>query len=155
MASAAILLPLSPLHSPRGPDLTPTDITFGDARLNTGREIHFDSGIRNLGNQGTPAFNVKWSVNEQDVGAYGSHSGVPEGATVPNGNSQFDWTFTKPGIYTVTFNVDVDDHVKEVNEGNNSRSLKIKVADIAGVLPHGYTEDGTVFLAERLLGQNS
>jgi surface-anchored protein len=97
--------------------------------LNTGRLIHFDSAIRNLGNQGTPAFNVKWLVNEQEVGAYGSHSGIPESETVRDGNSQFDWTFTEPGTYTITFKVDVDDHVKETDEENNSRSVKVRIAE--------------------------
>jgi subtilase family serine protease len=44
-----------------------------------------------------------------------------------DGNSQFDWTFDVPGRHTVTFAVDVDNHVAESDENNNSHSLALTV----------------------------
>jgi pimeloyl-ACP methyl ester carboxylesterase len=153
MASAALLLPLSPVNTPTRPDLIPTDITFGNASLITGRQVHFDSGISNLGNQGTSAFNVKWFVNGQEVGAYGGHSGVPAKKTVLEGNSQFDRTFNTPGTYTITFKVDVDGHVTESNENNNSRSVKIRVVgNSAEPQPQKCTQ--IVFIGLRGSGEN-
>ncbi|WP_257004507.1 cutinase family protein [Streptomyces sp. SA15] len=135
MTAAAILLPLHPAHSTTGSDLSPTDIVLDSADLKVGRKVHFDSGIKNLEDQDTPAFNIKWFVNGEEVDAYGSHAGVPARKTVLNGNSQFDWTFTQPGTYTITFEVDVDNHVAETDETNNSRSIKIKVAGATSESP--------------------
>jgi hypothetical protein len=44
-----------------------------------------------------------------------------------DGNSQFDWTFDVPGRHTVTVAVDVDNHVAESDENNNSHSLALTV----------------------------
>jgi hypothetical protein len=119
------------------PDLTPTPITVNDTNhpgsgppLQIGSTVHFDSGIANLGDTGTQVFNVKWLVDGQDVTppAYGSHAGIPAHTTVPNGNSQFDWIPTTPGAHTITFIVDVDNHVAESNESNNVTSVKVTAA---------------------------
>lgn len=153
MTSATLLLSLGSARSATGPDLAPTDITFTNATLTNGRQIHFDSSVRNLGNQGTPTFNIKWLVNGQEIGAYGSHTGVPARTTVGNGNSQLDWTFTEPGPYTVTFKVDVDSHVTESNENNNSRSVKISVSE-AATGPQSKKCTQIVFIGLRGSGEN-
>lgn len=115
-----LLTPASAPPGPLGPNLSPTAITFPPSDLVTGRRIHFDSGITNSGDTGTSVFNVRWLVDSQDVGAYGSHAGVPAGTTVLDGNSQLDWTFTTPGAHSVTFLVDVDSAVAEQNEADNA-----------------------------------
>jgi hypothetical protein len=67
-------------------------------------------------------------VDSQDVGAHGSHAGVPAKSTVMDGNSQFTWTFDSPGTYKMTFAVDVDDHVPcEANESDNGRYKTVQV----------------------------
>jgi subtilase family serine protease len=75
---------------------------------------------------GTGVFNIKWLVDGEEVGAYGSHDGVPSNSSQLNGNSQFDWTFGDPGsFHTVTFIVDADNHVAELNENNNRISRTV------------------------------
>ena len=73
-------------------------------------------------------FNIKWFVDGREVGAYGGHSGVPAGQTLLNGNSQFTWSFNAAGSHTVTFTVDVDNHVQESNEQDNSRTVTVQVS---------------------------
>lgn len=51
---------------------------------------------------------------------------------VRDGNSQFDWTFDKPGTYEVTFVVDADNHVDESDESNNSTSVAVVLAGPLG-----------------------
>ena len=108
------------------PDLTPTAILYNPANLVAGATVFFDSGIQNSGAQGTVVFNIRWFVDNVSLG-YGSHAGVPANSTVLDGNSQFSWVATA-GIHTITFAVDVDNHVVESDESNNSRSVTITVA---------------------------
>jgi surface antigen len=112
-------------------DLTPTAITFDSATPETGTNVHFDSGLQNLGDASTDVFNIKWFVDGQEVGAYGSHAGVAANTTVLDGNSQFEWTFTRPGTHAVTFAVDVDGHVAESDEANNSETVQVEIASPA------------------------
>jgi subtilase family serine protease len=107
-------------------DLSPTRIT-ADLPVVVGETVHFDSGIRNRGDGGTGAFNIKWLVDGQEVGAYGSHEGLRGHSTKRTGNSQFDWTFYDRGRHVVTFIVDVDNHVRESDEWNNARSFTVRV----------------------------
>lgn len=110
-----------------GPDLRPTGIKYDAFTIRPGNTVHFDAGVRNNGQKDARPFNVRWLVNGKDVGAYGSHAGIPGGTTVLNGNSQFDWTPKKAGKYSVTFIVDADNHVAETNETNNSENVKLTV----------------------------
>jgi pimeloyl-ACP methyl ester carboxylesterase len=128
----AVLLPAAPTLAAAGPDLQTTAITYQPTKPVAGAQVHFDSGVQNAGDVGTGVFNIKWYVNGAEVGAYGSHAGVPAKTVVMNGNSQFDWTFAAPGHYTVTFKVDVDGHVAESNENNNSRTIALDVAAAGG-----------------------
>jgi surface-anchored protein len=107
-------------------DLEPTAITYRQP-VRAGRPVHFDSGVRNRGATDSPVFNIKWYVDGREVGAYGSHAGVSKNTVVLNGNSQFDWTFTRPGRHTVTFRVDADNHVVESDEANNTRAVRVVV----------------------------
>jgi hypothetical protein len=113
--------------SSRLANLKPTGITYNASKAIAGDTIYFDSGIRNVGKADTGVFNIKWFVDGRNVNAYGSHSGVPSGKTVMDGNSQFQWTFKNPGSHSVTFIVDVDNHIHESNEKDNSKTIKLSV----------------------------
>jgi hypothetical protein len=112
---------------PGTPNLQPTGITFDTATALVGSTIFFDSGVRNTGDVDTGVFNIKWFVDGQEVGAYGSHAGVPAGQTVMDGNSQFSWPFNSHGLHSVTFAVDVDHHVLESKEGDNLTTTYVVV----------------------------
>lgn len=105
-------------------DLAPTDIYY-DKDAKVGTKVHFDAGVVNSGDGPAGTFNVKWYVDGREVGAYGSHDGMERRSQKRDGNSQFDWMFEKAGTYTVTFAVDVDDHVKEADESNNSSDVTV------------------------------
>lgn len=125
--SAARSAPVDPgITVSQGADLKPTNIRFDRSSVVVGRSVLLDSGVRNVGEQGTDVFNIKWFVDGQQV-AYGSHGGVPGNTQVLDGNSQIDYTFANPGSHRVTFIVDVDNNVAESRENNNSRTVKVKV----------------------------
>lgn len=52
---------------------------------------------------------------------------MPAKSTVMDGNSQFSYAFREPGSHQVTFTGDVDNHVAESNERNNSQSVPVKI----------------------------
>ena len=112
------------------PNLQPTEIIFDPSTAIVGGTVFFDSGVQNTGAVDSDVFAIKWFVNNQEVGAYGGHAGVPAGQTVLDGNSQFSWTFDSPGTYSVTFTVDVDNHVEESNEEDNSTTIDVIVAQL-------------------------
>lgn len=101
------------------PDLAPTTLRFNAALVQVGAAVTFDSGVRNLGSADSPAFNVRWLVDGQEV-ALGSHAPVSAQTTVLDGNSQFTWT-VQAGRHTIAFEVDGPGpgRVDESNEGNN------------------------------------
>jgi hypothetical protein len=119
--------PPPPPVQPSAPDLVPTGITYNHSDLTAGTRIHFDSGVRNVGDAGTGNFNIKWLVDGREVGAYGGHDGVPARATVMDGNSQFDWTFDSPGSHRVTFVVDADSFVADSDRANNSTTTTVTI----------------------------
>jgi hypothetical protein len=108
-------------------DLQPTAIMFNRTGIAVGKSVHFDSGVRNTGSAGTGVFNIKWLVDGHEVGAHGSHAGVPARSVVLTGNSQFDGKFDSAGRHEVTFIVDADNHVAESNEGNNKIVIAVDV----------------------------
>jgi len=111
-----------------GPDLSVTWIKIVNKPVVAGQEVHFDAGVQNTGGEGTGVFNIKWLVDGQEVGAYGSHEGVPAGSSKLDGNSQFYYTFGDPGSrHNVTFIVDVDNQVAEIAERNNSYNYSFSV----------------------------
>ena len=107
------------------PDLQPTAITRSVTTLYPGTSVTFDSGVRNAGATGTGNFNVKWFVDNVQVG-YGGHTGVPGNTTVLNGNSAFSWRATA-GTHTIRFTVDADNYVAETSESNNSTQVTVYV----------------------------
>ena len=111
-----------------GPDLSVTWIKIVNQPVVAGQQANFDAGVQNTGGEGTGVFNIKWLVDGQEVGAYGSHEGVPAGSSKLDGNSQFSWTFGDPGSrHNVTFIVDVDNHVAEIAESNNNYNFSFLV----------------------------
>jgi len=108
------------------PDLVPTEIIYDTSELHIGQEIYFDSSIRNDGNVDSTEFNINWFVNDVSKG-YGGHQGVLAGSEDSTYNSQFYWTPTGPGTYTIEFAVDCDDFIAESNEENNSAFITIIV----------------------------
>jgi hypothetical protein len=115
-----------------GADLEPTAITYEVPVVQAGQRVYFDSGVENQAVVDSGVFSIKWLVDGQEVGAYGGHDGVPAKSTVMDGNSQFTWTFDSPGTYTLTFAVDVDDHVQcEANESDNVRYKTVQVQQAA------------------------
>ena len=69
------------------PDIAPTAIRYDQQKTQVNTKIYFDSGIVNNGGADTEVFNIKWFVDGKEVGAYGSHAGVPAGTEVLDGNS--------------------------------------------------------------------
>jgi hypothetical protein len=121
-----------------GADLRPTAIKYDTSAVQLNNTVHFDSGVKNTGQKKTPSFNVKWLVDGKDVGAYGSHDGVPGGTIVLNGNSQFDWTPKEAGTHLITFTVDADNHVAETDETNNSETVHVTVEGSKSTLAFQY-----------------
>ncbi|WP_116708497.1 CARDB domain-containing protein [Actinomycetospora cinnamomea] len=126
MVVGLLVVPVVTADAAVGPDLTPTRITFDGSSLRVGNAIYFDSGVSNLGDAWTGVFNIKWLVDGAEVGAYGSHNGVPAGTRVVDGNSQFSWSFNR-GCHDVEFLVDADNHVSESVEYNNKGYVNVCV----------------------------
>src|SRR3954467_5335585 len=99
---AATRTGIVPARATSLPDLTPTPHrqwahhTGSGAPLQTGRYVHFDSGITDLGDTGTEVFGIRWPVDGHDVNppAYGSRAGIRAHTAVLNGNSRLDRTPT-------------------------------------------------------------
>ena len=108
------------------PDLVPSMIVYEMETLLVGQEIYFDSAIRNDGKVDSEGFNIKWFVNEAQMG-YGGHPGVASGVLDLSSNSQFSWTPPAAGQYKIEFVVDSDDFIKELDETNNSVSAIVSI----------------------------
>jgi CARDB len=121
-----------------GPDLQPTAIKYDASTIRSENTLHFDAGIKNNGQKKTRSFNVKWVVDGKDVGAYGSHAGIPGETSVLDGNSQFDWTPKNAGTHEITFTVDTDNHVAETKESNNSQRVTVTVEGSKSTLAFEY-----------------
>ena len=107
-------------------DLTPTAIQYNSGSIATGKKILLDSGIQNIGGSDTGVFNIKWFVNDVQVG-YGGHGSVAAGVTDLNGNSAYEWMPSAIGTYVIRFAVDTDQNVEESNDGNNETTVTIQV----------------------------
>lgn len=107
-------------------DLKPTPISYFPTAIHSGDTVSFDSGIQNIGNASSGIFNVRWLVDGQDVGAYGSHENVPAYSNIIHGNSKFDWKAVD-GMHTITFVVDADNYVVEFDENNNKTHITAAV----------------------------
>jgi subtilase family serine protease len=110
----SLLLYTVPTFAAVKADLIPTAITYQQPII-VNQEVFFDTGIKNVGQNDTDTFNIKWFVNDKLAG-YGGHYGIPANTTVMDGNSQFSYKFTSPGTYTIKFVVDCDNHIPESND---------------------------------------
>lgn len=127
------------------PDLIPTEITYDSASISVGKEIYFDSGIRNAGSADSDGFNIKWFVNSEKLG-HGGHPGIAAGDTDMTSNSQFYWTPQAPGTYQIEFFVDSEETVQEGDETNNSVFVSVQVGAAAwGETPVHLGNSDTLF----------
>jgi subtilase family serine protease/PKD repeat protein len=115
------------------PDLAVLDVNFS-APPRIGEQVRVQALLRNLGNEPSGNFNIKWFQNDTQVG-YGQHVSLAAGAT-SNDNIYFFWTPTAAGTYRFRYQADVDGHVQESNESNNSfeRSVTIAAPNLADLV---------------------
>ncbi|MBL7155994.1 MAG: hypothetical protein ISS87_00080 [Candidatus Pacebacteria bacterium] len=93
--------------------------------------------LKNQGNSDTSIFNVKWYLNENEVG-YGSHDNLLINET-SDGNVRYAWKVVD-GTHTFKFQADVggsinEQHVIESNENNNEFSKTIVVEEQERLIP--------------------
>ena len=117
------------------PDLKVSSITFSTPPKAGVLTTAF-AWLSNAGGSASGGFNVKWFLDGVQVG-YGSHSSLAPGQ-VSTGNVRFGWTPT-PGVHTLRFEADVDNHVRESNENNNKYQKRINVSDYADLKVSGIT----------------
>ena len=97
--------------------------------------------LSNIGTVASGTFNVKWFVDNVQVG-YGGHESLGPGQ-VSNGNIRFDWTPATGGVHTIEFIADVDGHVIEGNEFNNNFKLKLTIQNPADLKVSGISFTST------------
>ncbi|MDO8503696.1 MAG: CARDB domain-containing protein [bacterium] len=107
-------------------DLAPLEFSFNSADLVEGRTVTFTSGVQNLGDADTTAFNVLWRVDGNDKSLRG-HPGILAKTTAQTGESQFSWV-AQAGEHKIGFVVDSDKMISESNEFNNEFSKYVTVA---------------------------
>lgn len=91
-----------------------------------GQPVVFESCVLNAGNFGSAPFRVRWRVNGHESITEGSHNGVPTGDCIIGQAGRFEW-IAVPGSHSITYDVDIDNDVNEMDETNNSISLDIQV----------------------------
>lgn len=109
-------------------DLIPTQPFLATGVPSAGNTLIFEAAVQNDGPAPSGIFNIRWLVDGLDVGAYTSHrsvAGFTTDATDPA--SSFEWVAVG-GTHTITFVVDVDNHVFESIESNNSASAPVTVS---------------------------
>ena len=111
--------------SPKRADLELSDISF-TLSPTAGVQTTAVARLTNIGEVASGSFNVKWFLDGVQVG-YGGHTSLAPGE-VSTGNVRFDWTPTA-GQHTLRFSADVDNHVQEGNETNNSFELTVNVPE--------------------------
>jgi subtilase family serine protease len=104
-------------------DLEARGIIF-TSRVREGVRTTAVAVLANVGRAPSGVFNVKWFLDGAQVG-YGGHVSLAPGE-ISNDNIRFDWTPTR-GTHTLRFEADVDDQVPELNEGNNSATVTVRV----------------------------
>ncbi len=113
---------------PTMPDLTVQYIAY-DRNIIIGKQINFVPFVSNNGGTSN-GFMVKWEVNGKTKD-YRFHSGISANTGTSDTGSQFSWTPTAPGNYTVTFTVDCDNAIAEENESNNMATVTVSVPEPA------------------------
>jgi hypothetical protein len=109
-------------YKPNSPELPENEVTPEIGKLVTCKAI-----LTNKGCSDTGIFNVKWNLDGKQVG-YGSHKNLVPGATSDD-NVRFDWTPTNWGVHSLEFIADVDNHVSELDEQNNTITKEITPLD--------------------------
>ena len=107
------------------PDLAVVDVNWS-APPRIGEQVRVQALLRNLGTEPSGNFNIKWFQNDAQVG-YGQHVSLAAGATSSD-NIFFFWTPSAAGTYRFRYQADVDGHVQESNESNNSFERSVTVA---------------------------
>lgn len=136
-------------------DLRPLPITYSSHSdpIKAGMWVLFESGVENIGDLDSEAFNVKWFIDGQRVG-YWPHIGVAAGEIETEDTSYFVWEHATPGEHTIKFVVNADKrHVEESNYLNNETEITFTVQGCEGpncILPdleitHMKTEGQTTF----------
>jgi hypothetical protein len=106
-------------------DLCPADISV-NGKLKAGSEITLESAISNKGLKDSGSFKVKWMINDK-VAANAYHTSVPAKATIKDSSCSISWTPKKPGKYDITFIVDSENEVLELNNQNNMATTTVYV----------------------------
>ena len=109
--------------SPKRADLEVSGISFTSSPK-PGVQTTAVAKLTNIGELASSGFNVEWFLDGDQVG-YGGHSSLAPGE-VSSGNVRFIWT-PSPGVHTLRFVADVDNHVQEPDETNNSDQVTINV----------------------------
>ena len=102
-------------------DLRVSDITFSPAPI-PGTQTVATARLTNAGRFWSGPFNIKWFLDGVQVG-YGQHSSLGPGATSTD-NVYFTWNVT-PGDHILRYDADVDQHVAEDSEVNNSYQVRV------------------------------
>jgi subtilase family serine protease/PKD repeat protein len=108
-------------------DLVVEDLTFSNSPR-VGEETIVTARLRNQGQSSTGGFNIKWFLDGGEVG-YGGHASLGPGQ-VSGDNVVFHWTPVSSGSHRVRYDADVDGHVEESNEGNNSLEREVSVQGV-------------------------
>lgn len=103
------------------PDLLASNITF-TSPPSVGVRTNAVASLTNQGSSESGVFNVKWFLDDVQVG-YGGHDSLGPGQ-ISSGNVRFDWIPTA-GQHTLRFEADVDGHVSEADESNNQTSVTV------------------------------
>ncbi|PIS32320.1 hypothetical protein COT40_00695 [Candidatus Peregrinibacteria bacterium CG08_land_8_20_14_0_20_41_10] len=116
-------------------DLVITDIITIPAQPNNKVSTYFEAKVKNQGKAKTGVFNIKWFIDGQGVG-YGSHGPLGIGKTQADysDNVRLD-RILESGDHSITYTMDVDNHVSEENESNNSFTKSFKVIELTGSEP--------------------
>ncbi|HEY7697299.1 MAG TPA: CARDB domain-containing protein, partial [Vicinamibacteria bacterium] len=116
------------IAAPSLADLVVDDLAFNPPPT-VGVETVVTARLRNAGTVDAPQFNIKWFLDGGEVG-YGLHRALPAGATSSD-NVRFFWTPSTPGTHRLRYVADVDSHVDESNEANNSWEESVNVTGVA------------------------
>jgi hypothetical protein len=106
------------------PNLRVGSIALTEGSLFEGLRTTAVAALDNAGYSHSGTFNVKWFYDGAEVG-YGSHSSLAP-FSVSQGNVRYDFT-VEEGCHTLEFRADVDAHVSETSEFDNSASRQICV----------------------------
>jgi subtilase family serine protease/murein DD-endopeptidase MepM/ murein hydrolase activator NlpD len=104
------------------PDLVVTGIGFSDSTPVVGQRITVTATLSNTGGTSSGVFNCKWFLDGVQAGYFSQT--VAAGATV---YPAIPWTPPAMGTYYWRFVADVDGHVAESNESNNSYTRSVTV----------------------------